>query len=430
MLNTQTYYIGENEDVLQYFAEKGLAFPAGILKELRFISRKTNNNYIGYYQLLHQGIYHKFFVIPKIYEKLPDGEKETRFMAFLGRFYELKNKYKEVKARDIDGNIVDLSFENFKEKGSKTTQDFIAQKYIYAIKILQIFFRKHNRSRQRKQSYVSQSVKYRLNLINNIRSLDKSQVHQIRKEAEAYSRLAFIAEYALRQFKQEKLPQFDGEIADLRQNLNSTLNIIRKKYKTDPSFKFKATDIITNKIAKLFKKSSELKKVYEAILILLGLEHFQSNEESRDLRKIDNMLALFFNPADLFEWVVYDGLVKKYDENAEILSDKKGQTKIQYLLHSNEKEYPRFSHPDFIVLEDDFIWVIDAKWKILKTPTEIQFSDIAKLKRDCMLREEDGCKVSMAVLIYPKVDFDKGEENPFRIDYDLDFSFYVEEEKV
>lgn len=128
MPKSQTYYITEQTDIFQHFAAEGLDLPASKAKELRFISRKTNNNLIGYYQFLHEDIYYKFFIIPKIHKDLPDTQKEEQFMNFLGRYYELKNKYKEVKTRVIEGNIIDFSFEDYQENNAKTTEVFIQHK--------------------------------------------------------------------------------------------------------------------------------------------------------------------------------------------------------------------------------------------------------------------------------------------------------------
>lgn len=432
MSKSRTYYIAEKEDVFQHFSQHGVTLSPALVKDLAFISKKTHNNYIGYYQFLVDDVYHKLFVIPKIYAHLSEAEKEAHFMGFLTRFYQLNNRYKDIDPRDIDGNIVDLSFDAKRYgESSQPTQAFICHKYLHAIEVLQKFFRKHNRSRQSKRSYVSQSVRHRIDLLNNIRSTDKSKVHQLRKETEAYSLLAFIAEYALSKFRQEKLGLFDTTVEEFRRAINATLNTIRKKYAVDKNFKFKDRDIITNRIAKLFKKSAELKKVYEAILILLGLEHFAGVEDARDLRKIDNMLALFFNPADLYEWVVYDALMKQYGEEATVKSGKRTETKIDYHLYSNNKEYVRSSNPDFIVLDKDgSLKVIDAKWKILKAPKDIKFADIAKLKRDYELHKQATSFEGTAILIYPKVAFNVSEENPFQPDYDLKFLFYVEEIKV
>lgn len=427
MPKTQTYYITEQTDIFRHFAEEGLDLPANKVKELQFIARKTHNNLIGYYQFLQDGIYHKFFIIPKIHIDLPDVEKEGHFMHFLSRYYELKNKYDNVKSRAIEGNIIDFSFEDYQEKNAQTTEAFIQHKYLYAVSTLHRFFRKHHKNRAQKRSYVSQSVKYRIDVASNIRSLDKASVYQIRQETEAYSLLALIAEYALKQFKKEKIPQFATSVDDLKQEVNSTLNVIQKRYKADRSFKFRERDILTNRIIKLFKKSAELKKLYEAILIILGLEYFQNEEEARELRKIDNMLALFFNPADLYEWVVYDSLREKYGENVKILSDKLGETKRAYSLYSNTTAYRHTSQPDFVIEEDNYVTVIDAKWKILKQPTDIKFEDIAKLKRDCEVRKSGGEAIDAAILIYPKVHFSTIEENLFRLDYDYNFSFYVEQ---
>jgi hypothetical protein len=429
MRKSAKYYINENEDVFSFFEIQGIEISDNIRHRINFISNKTYNNYIGYYQFFYNNTYHKFFVIPKIHSE--ETNKEDKFINFLAKYYQLKDKYKgKINAKEIDGNIIDFSFESPEGLTGKSVQDFIQYKYLHALNILDKFFRKHIKIRVSKVAYASQSIRHKIDLAQNIRSLDKSKVHQVKKEKEAYSDIAFISLYALRQFKKEKIKhlELDEEQNKLIQKTNSVINLINKRFKIDKQFRFKDRDIITNKISKHFKKNTELKKVYEALLILIGLEHFESQNQSNEIRKIENMVALFFNPADLYEWVVYDELRKQKGKEVEIKMAKLGETRESYFLKSKSNSYHKFSEPDFIILENDIISIVDAKWKILKTPNDIQFNDVAKLKRDVDIRKvTHNTKKNHATLIYPRIEFKY--ESEFVIDALSEFEFKIKEIK-
>lgn len=432
MSKNRTYYIEENQDVFRFFADQDIDLPNGVRQQIAFISKKSYNNYIGYYQFVHQGIYYKFFVMPKIYRNAAKAEKEGLFSHFLGQYYQLKNKYPDkIHAKDINGNIIDFSFEHYEDLNSKTVQDFIQYKYMDALQTLDKFFRKHIKTNIRKVSYRSQSVRHKIDLASNIRSLNNANIHQIKKEAVAYSEIAFIALYALKQFKREKLPHIDHQKEQLTQKTNSVVNTIHKKFKNDQTFRFKEREVITNRIAKLFKKNTALKKVYQSILILIGMEHFRSQNQSQTLQKLDNMVALFFQAADLYEWVVYDALAEQCGSGVKIWMAKFGETRKGYFLKSTVEDYKRFSEPDFIIEEGHQVTIVDAKWKILKEVGDIQFSDIAKLKRDVDIRKAlPLSQKTKAKLIYPKINFDFEAENPFQHDYETGFEFSIERIEV
>jgi hypothetical protein len=427
MLDTTTYYVPENKDVLSYFAEKNIKLSDSMRGQLSFISRKTNNNYIGYYQFKIDGQYIKFFVVPKIHKGLTDLEKERAFVDFLSKYYQLATKYPEIRGQKIDGNIKNISFDSFYEKTGRVIDDFIRYKYEYALTVLDRFFRKHNKTQYKTTAFASQSINHKIDLKNNIRSLNKANVHQIKKELEAYSEVALISEQALKRFKTEKIQHIEHHQDVLLSKTNTILNHIKKKYKPQGNFSFKDRDIITNRIAKLFKGNRELKEVYEALLIIIGLEHFDSQDTQQEAQKLENMVALFFNPADLFEWMVYDKLKKAYSENAVIQKDKLGNgTSKEYELKTLTRSIIRTSEPDFIVIDNDIVSIIDAKWKVLTKIEDIKFEDIAKLERDWVLRKDDFGKTVTAMLIYPKIDFDFDRVNPLTHSYSAGFEFCVE----
>jgi len=320
-----------------------------------------------------------------------------------------------------------LIFNDFKERNSNTIEEFIRYKYEHALNILDKFFRKHNKTRIRHISYSSQSIENRIDLKRNVLSIDKSNVFQIKKEIESYSKIALIAEQALQRFKKDKICNFTTGSELLHQKSNSILNCIHKKYKVKQGFIFRDRDIITNKIVKLFRKNQELKEVLEALLIIIGLEHYKSEDYSSEVQKLPNMIALFFNPSDLYEWVVYDHL-KINTINGAVFNVK--EISEEYQLITKKGNYPRFSEPDFIVLENDLITIVDAKWKILENVTDILFADIAKLERDCLIRKPKNKEKMKAQLIYPKVQFVPDEYNPISQSYSPNFKFEIKQVEV
>jgi hypothetical protein len=430
MTKTTTYYIDENEDVIEFLLKNDVEISKSVIEQISFISNKTANNYIGFYQFKNKEEYVKFYIIPKIYKNVADNQKEKKFVKFLSKYYELSNKYSEINNVAIKGNITDLIIENSNQIDGAGINDFLQEKYKFALNRLDKFFRKHNKKRKIKTSFSSQTVKARIDLRKNVASIDKSNIYQIKTEEQAYSIIAFIAEQALVHFQKEKLgtlidagnKKYKTEIEDLS---HSVLNTIRKKYKTRQRGIFKDYDIISYKITKLFRKS--ILEVYEALLIIIGLEHYKSDKYSSEIQKLPEMTALFFRPEDLYEWIVYDEL-KQRNQNAEILRKNEG---LKYKILTNSKEITRSSEPDFVIIDNNLVTVVDAKWKILDKVSDIKFEDIAKLERDYILRKDiTKNKEVKAQLVYPKIKFSPEEYNPMHHCYNENFEFEVMEVEV
>jgi len=418
-MKSNTYYINENENVINFFVQNDIEISKSIVNQISFISNKTSNNYVGFYQFLINDEYIKFFIIPKLFENEDNKTKEKGFINFLSRYYSLSNKYSEINNNPIRGNIVDLIIKDEEEIEGAGIDDFLQKKYEYALNRLDRFFRKHNKKQKTTTLFSSQAVKARLDLRRNITNIDKSNIYQIKTEEQAHSKIAFIAEQALIHFEKEKLELLSINTDKLINKTRSVLNTIQKKYKKREKGIFKDRDIISYKIVKLFRKSNELLEVYDALLTIIGLEHYKNDKQTSEIQKIPNMTALFFRPEDLYEWIVYDKLVSN-NNKANILRKNDG---IEYQLLTNKENKKRYSKPDFVIIDNDLVTIIDAKWKILKDISNIQFSDIAKLERDYILRKEiSETKKVKAQLIYPKIDFDYESYNVLKHSYsDIEF---------
>jgi len=405
--STKAIFVNENENVFEACANHGLIVNAEIRKHLKFISHKANNNYIGYYQFLGEdGTYYKIYILPKTTPRVKNNEElnKKNFIELLSKYYELKQRYGSVKSEIVNKNIINFSFENDKkENRSDELDDFIAYKYNDALQTIESFFKRHKNALSKELKFHSQSIRHRLDLKRNIIELDKSKIHQRKKEPYLYSKLAEISIEVLQHFIKHK--EKNKFAKKLKKRINS-------KYSLDKSFSFNTREIVSKKVLKLFKKSDE-KELYLALLTLLGIESYFEDNSYKEMIKLHNQHAHFFRPEKLFEWVIYDDLIKKYGKKS--VSKEYVQT---YKLAGEDRE----SKPDFVVQYENETIVIDAKWKILKTGKEISFEDVAKLRRDGMIFGN----VTKSILIYPQIGFN--EEEVF-LDID-DFKFYVEERKL
>ena len=376
---TRLVFVNENENIFEACQKQGVLVD---IKHLEFISKKANNNYIGYYQFLQDEVYYKIYILPKTTPRVADNNiNKSNFINLLSQYYQLKNRYGSIKSVAKDRNIVDFTLESETEKDkSDNLDDFIAYKYSDALQTIEQFFKKHKNALSKEKKFYAQSIRHSFDLKRNILELDKSKIHQRKKEPYLYSKLAIISVEVLHHFLKHK-----GKNREAKKLKNR----IEAKYGVE-SYTFKSKEISSKKVVKFFKSSDE-KELYLALLSLLGVENYFEDNSYKEMLKLHNQHAHFFRPEDLYEWIVYDSLIKEYGEEAVKMKP------IYYYHIANKK---RNAEPDFVVTYGDETIVIDAKWKILDSKTKISFDDVVKLWRDRLLTE-----ATKAVLIYPQIDF-------------------------
>jgi len=393
--STKTIFVNENENIFEACAKQGILVN---IKHLGFISTKANNNYIGYYQFLQDEVYYKIYILPKTTPRVENDEENRRnFITLLSKYYELKNRYSSIKPTTKNRNVVDFALESEKKKNrSDELDDFIAYKYRDALQNIEKFFKKHKNSLVKEKKFYAQSIKERFDLKRNILEADKSKIHQRQKEPYLYSKLAIISVEVLHHFIKHK-----GKNREAKKLKNR----IEAKYKIE-SYHFKTKEITSKKVLKLFKSSDE-KELYLALLTLLGVESYFEDNSYKEMLKLHHQHAHFFRPEDLYEWMVYDKLIQEYGKEAV-------EMKSVYKYKIADKE--RNAEPDFVVTYKSEIIVIDAKWKVLKSKTNISFDDVVKLWRDRLLTE-----ATKAVLIYPQIGFE--EKSHWMMIKDEEFNF-------
>ena len=414
-MNSKIIFINENEDVFEVLDKENVEYSKKIVQHLRFISRKKSNNYIGYYQFKQNDLFYKLYILPKISPKVFDEKTNIKnFINLLKLYYELKSKYKEIKANEIFDNIIDFGFDtNDDRKNSDNIEDFINYKYLDALKVIEEFFKRHNRSINKEIDFMSQSIKNRLDLKRNIAELDKSKIHQIKKVPYLYSKIAIISIECINYFNTKDL---NKTIKNRAKIINSK---IKNKFKMKENFDFKLNQITSKKIKKLFKTKEQV-KLYTALLQLIGVENYYNDSESKEIFKLYNQHSLFFRPEKLYEWFVYDRLVKNYPDYNILKDAHKNGTKKTYKINKLDID----SKPDILVIDNKRLFVIDVKWKILDKDIP-EISDMLKLKRDTEVIVNDYKKV-YSLLIYPEVQEELYQEY-LTLNDKSDFAFYTRE---
>jgi hypothetical protein len=405
---TRLIFVNENENIFEACTKQGISVD---IKHLGFISTKANNNYIGYYQFLQDEVYYKIYILPKTTPRVENDEENRRnFITLLSKYYELKNRYSSIKPTTKNRNVVDFALESEKEKNrSDELDDFIAYKYRKTLQNIEKFFKKHKNLLVKEKKFYAQSIKERFDLKRNILEADKSKIHQRKKEPYLYSKHAIISVEVLHYFIKHK-----GKNREAKKLKNR----IEAKYKVE-SYHFKTKEITSKKVLKLFKSSDE-KELYLALLTLLGVESYFEDNSYKEMLKLHHQHAHFFRPESVFEWKVYDYLLKSSEFTAlhyeGLHADK---TKTEFFLKSEEHSKRYSSNPDLIGEKEGESYIIDAKWKLLDEPQE---GDIQKLARDAKIR---GFK--RGILIYPMQEKDSKFKiaKRYNYSYDDDFSFEV-----
>ncbi len=406
----KTIFLKENEkDIFQALKSQGIKTKV-FEHRLAELFNRVYNNYVGYYVFKQDGIVYKMIVLPKTIEASDSAEKE--FVDYLLHYYRVKNSYNLDKERNITNSLLQLAFEsnNSKDTSHDFLEEFQSHRYMAILQNIEDFFRRHKNSKRIKQDYVSQSIKYKLNLKHNIKELDKTKIHQTQSKDMAFSSLATATYYALKLFLVQKYSGTHGDM--LFKKVKKVQSLLLKKYPIDKGYKFSLATLQSIKLAKLFSGKNESKQLLVDIKSLFGFEQmYKDNITSIEHRQDLTTTSLFINPSNFYEWYVYDILKKYADANGKTiqfdkLKDKKS-TATKYHLNEESKS----SNPDFIISdnENNMKIVIDAKWKNVNEFGDIKPSDYLKLKFDTFLLEKQGYGV-VPYLVYPHI---KIEEKQF-----------------
>jgi hypothetical protein len=400
-------FIGENESKDEVFEQLTQKLDIKKFKnEFSDVFKKANNNWVGYCLFEDEGEYYKIFVLPKHIKKPKDNSEDTnvikKFIEYIKVHYQLKVKYDQYDTSSLSlKSNFELSFDSKNEDSSaQDIEEFIFFKYQSLLTEILNFFDTHKAHKRVKIPYISQTVKYNLNLVKNIKEPNKTKIHQDKLEDVVFSQIATITFGVIKLFNKSKLHLIKNKDAQnsLQQLSSRIKNILQQKYQVEKGFDLSINKLLSSRNFKYFRKKKDSLTLYHNLLTLFGVEHFYDEKENNQINQSIISEAFFIRPEDLYEWIVYDRLKTQYGNEYEVLKHKLDEviTKKYKINDSDIK-----SNPDIIMKkrEDNSVYIIDAKWKLLKDIPDI--SDILKLKRDTEVRRYDAKEV-FSLLIYPE----------------------------
>jgi hypothetical protein len=427
---TELIFISENDKNI--FDELSEKLDINKLKmQLKPVFANTYNNKIGYHIFKDNEQIYKILVLPKTIRKPSQHSKNENkkaieeFVAYLVEYYRIKSKYRLNSKLEQDpiSSYAEMSFESTKGYlGSNSTEELFFYKYDDVLSVIEAFFQRRRSYQKLKTEYSSQVLKHRVDLLKNIREMDKTKIHQTKLEESVYSEMATIAYGAVKLFARLKLELLEAneddsltkKIWEYKNNLARRAEeiqlLLQKRFKVEQGYSISSSRLVSSKIANVFRKKQEHRELYRCLLTLFGVEHFLDDEpQDRELSYDVASESVFFDPAKFYEWYVYDYLSSKIDSEKQVLfaekeDDKKEITKEYKYFHHKESIIE--SKPD-IIIKDKIanelltICVIDAKWKNIGNLPEL--SDVLKLQRDCEVRITEDCAEVYACFVAPIV---------------------------
>jgi len=426
-------FIGENEDKDKVYDRLFNTLDTIKFKnEIGNVFKKANNNYVGYHLFKENEQFYKIFVLPK-HIKVPsttEGAEAVQaikeFVDYLKVYYNIKVKYPEYQPKSLNiKSSFDLAFESKQDNSSaQDIEQFVFMKYRVILQDILKFFDTHKSHKKVQTDYISQTIKHKINLVKNIKEINKTKIHQNKSEDMIFSQIATLTYGVVKIFIKQKVnlikSESDKEI--LFRLATKLKNILQKKYNIDKGFELNISKLLMSKNFKPFQKSQMSKQLYSNLLSLFGIENFYDEKENKELNRSIQSESFFIRPEKLYEWIVYDNLIEHYQKD--IIKKEFVSTYTLKSTVSDSKEIE--SKPDVVLINNkqNSVYVIDAKWKMLGSNIP-DTADILKLKRDCETLSKI-YKVVYAMLVYPHI-----EKNGYFQEYlhgsksESTFNFYV-----
>ncbi len=447
-LSVKPIFLKENEkDIFRSLQNQGIDTTKF---EHHFIDlfNKMYNNEVGYYIFEQDEQIYKIIILPKtIDEKSPTVQKD--FVNYLLHYHRVNNKYKFDKTKQIPNSLLSLAFEennDDKNNSHNPIEEFEYYKYKSILESIEVFFKRHKNYKKVQVDYKSQDIKYKLNLLKNIKELDKTKIHQTQSIEMMYSQIATITHGALKLFAKRRIDiikdvQYKKQLI---QETKKVISFIAKKYPIDKNYKFSLSKLNNSKTTKVYSKKSDTKLLLVDIKSLFGFEQMYEDNNLYVNNRYDLTTTSFFiDPILFYEWYVYD-ILKDFasTNNYKILfdKDKENKTIIEYDLISKmfEKDTARSSNPDYILIDEEkkIKIVLDAKWKNIEKLGDIKSSDFLKLKHDASLLENS--HKTILYLIYPnylsdedKISISKDDNQAFNFGIlQIDMNFDKEKNSI
>lgn len=408
-MTVTTYMIGENEDLFASLVR--LDFPISkYINQISIIGAKTKNNRIGIAQFGTSTEKIRICIVPKNVKKT-----EGDVVGYLRSAIFLAKKHRDHSITFVDNCLFDfaLGHRNFGGRLS-SLDDFVEFNFLVILDTIQRFFTQHYSKVKKVEKLQLPQLQYEIDLIANISSIEKTSIYQTKTVIDPRSVLASFTILAINYFIKYKCNSISNAVAIKRRALQ--VSAFLKRRFLDDSKNIALVSLSAKKTEQIFI-SSGAHQLYAALLKLVSLSSEASDSGNKDSNSLDDVNSIFIRPEQIYQLYAYDFLSTKLF-NHHVVMEPKGN----YFLSCPGKITKSLeSKPDILVtsrFNSERKFIVDVKWKELRSHSEISFPDISKLERDHWVH--GACK---SALVYPTISPDL--LGNFRANWGQDFSFYV-----
>lgn len=348
----------------------------------------NHNDLIGYAKFEINKQKYNVYIFPKIipFYGVPNEEQKKLYKNYLIDYYKLLTKYEKIKKTKL--NFTKQCSINSEKNFGDFFDSLLDNQYEYALRILTKFINKFQIKNNEYINFHAESVSSKIDIMQNILEFNKSKIHQT-KENQNNNHIKI--DYVLTVLN--RFIQINETTSDNKKLALNLKRIISNKFETN---KINYQNVLSKKVIQLFNNENE---IYTCLLILLGKEAVFNNGENSNCNFVDNLEAIFFKPADVFEYFVLDYLNNQYYPILNVQYHKN----FEYTIEDQVKIEKFNATPDFIVKSvNDIEWIYDAKWKILENQSFPEIDDLIKLDKDSnVIKNLYNINVKNTALIYP-----------------------------
>lgn len=398
----------------------------------KWIDEIRDNEYLNYIGIIKKIIDNNdycIFIYPKtiISDKDAISKKELLLEFFESCFKEINRKYDKIYEKDLLDRSSGKEYDNY--LNSVFFDKNIIEVYGYFLNQISFYISNYEKTDKLNNLDFSNNMSTRINLLKTIKEIDKTKIYK-NEEVEKFSKE--IPEIIYNQLQFVLKNKFYNNIV-IAKKIKSIMSRLKNNFNISLKLSLQNFNLLEeSKIKHLFK---EHKKLYEYLkMLIFGFDIEENGQKIFYMNENVILYKGFF----IFELVVEKKLKNEYQQY-DISCLNKKSFKYEYELKEYKTENDISKQklsiiPDFIIDVKDICHIVDAKYKINNSESDINFdnkinnpkvNDIMKLYRDyCVISNLDKGiqKTYELILIYPKI-LNNIDNNNIVDDYYVEYSF-------
>jgi hypothetical protein len=406
--NIHMCIIGEKEDIISAFldnAETQQEMNDVFIAQRQWIRKaiiiQQHINRVGFYQKTLDNETIRIIIVPKTIEPPTHQSSLEYIQACMKHSKDYLSRHLNYASSQTKSQL-SLDMNPWDELSSQLLKYYenILHKLFQCVKTYTIQI-------QHQKKFSSAVVSGQIDIYRNITAFDKSRIHQKKTVYQYDTEVIRITLGVLQMFLQKQLNHCQTKEADfVRKQTKNIRRYINRRFQTRTK-SFSLFQLLSSNTKSAFQRNAILKRWYSQLCNLFMAVDFSSEHLEAD------GYGLLLQGS-----TVYERLLEHQSRSRFTNTYVKG--KMPQQLHYIEQHHTFTSHnpvktlkknaePDIIIHLDSIYFVIDLKWKILKSTEQVSAADTLKLLRDRRVLQHY-CEKSdlpfeqiIPILLFPKI---------------------------